>query len=272
MGIVAPFVVSCVLGCFVMADAFDEIRDKVKRADEHIGQLQTEINTFLDEAPDRVLVDYDSQSAEEFRRFHESRVVPRHISIIVGEILFHLRSSLDYAASIFIRRGGGTLNTSTGFPVFPYRPTKPDDIGRYKGKIPGIDPAGQVWAIIEKAQPYRAGNKRPDHLLNILNGLHNADKHRALALHTVSVKPHLHLSLVAPERAPADVLFDDIGGSTVGVGSTIGEYEIVNVKRQLTTDVAFSEFGTRTDAIVSESVELLRAYTVNILGKLWKQL
>lgn len=51
-----------------------------------------------------------------------------------------------------------------------------------KSPLHGIEIDGEVWTIIEEAQPYKTSDPRA-HLLGLLAMLSNRDKHRTLAVH-----------------------------------------------------------------------------------------
>jgi hypothetical protein len=89
-----------------MSHPFDGIDEKLRRADERIQELKFSIDRFLSETSNRILVDFNPEQAEAFRSFHESRTVPRAISVIAGEAVYQLRSALDHLVSVFILRGG----------------------------------------------------------------------------------------------------------------------------------------------------------------------
>ena len=250
-----------------MAHPFDGIAEKLKRADEHILRLASEIDRFINEEPNAIVVDYDPQQAESFIRFHQGRTVPRRISVITGEVLYQLRSSLDHAVCVFVKRAGGTPTITTQYPIWLYKPTKPRHVRRYQGETSPIDPSGPVGTLIEKTQPYHRGKRGEDYALGILKALSNADKHRALTLHVVMIRPEFRLTFQGDDWTQ-DAVFDDPDMGTVPPGpvdKAITGFEIVNVQRQLTTDVAFDRFGTLKDQGVVNSLKWLRGFVGGLL-------
>jgi hypothetical protein len=73
-----------------MSDALTHIAEKLKRADQHVVQLGTEAEAFLNERSNRELVDYDPQSAEAFKNFHQQRVVPPRLGVLTGEAIYQM--------------------------------------------------------------------------------------------------------------------------------------------------------------------------------------
>jgi len=66
-----------------MSDALSHIREKLKRADEHIQQLDRELKPFLHEKP-RTLVYDDLETRKAFEELHRNRVVPARVSVLTG--------------------------------------------------------------------------------------------------------------------------------------------------------------------------------------------
>ena len=214
----------------VAQDLFADIVEKLKRAGEHIAQLETRIDTFLDDAPHRTLVDDDGRAAESFKAFHDNRGIPAPIKILAGEAVYHLRSVLDHLICGLIQIDEGVPSQSSQFPIFRFRPVKRKDQARYERQIAGIHrPA--VRALIERSQPYHRGDPNAPHWLADLKTLSNVDKHRTLTLQVVEVLPRTQLTLgEASTEPPATARFYD------------QPIEIVDMKRELTTQVSFREF------------------------------
>src|ERR1700752_3278047 len=96
---------------------------KLERANRRIDGLEGEIDTFLNEEANATLGYEDPEEAAAFRRQHDSRDVPLRFSVTAGEVLYHVRSSLDHLACDLIRRNGGGVTPQSQFPVFTFKPT-----------------------------------------------------------------------------------------------------------------------------------------------------
>jgi integrase len=86
-----------------------DIREKLKRANEHIHNLDTEITAFLREHPDKPVTDDEHKAEEELWKFYVQRGIPPRFSVIAGEIVHHLRSC-------HCRRGLGSNLYRLGVP------------------------------------------------------------------------------------------------------------------------------------------------------------
>lgn len=84
--------------------------------------------------------------------------------VIAGEAIYQLRSSLDHLVCALILGDKGKPDDSSQFPILTFRPTEPNDIGRYKRQIRGIT-RKRVMTYIERSQPYHRVNDRDRHWL-----------------------------------------------------------------------------------------------------------
>jgi hypothetical protein len=227
-----------------MSDVLAHIEEKLKRANQHVHKVRTECDAFINESANRELVNYDAESAEAFRRFHKDRIVPPRLSVLTGETLYQLRSSLDHLACALILKDGGTLTLKSQFPIERFEPIEKDDLRRYEGQIKGITrPA--VLTAIEELQPWKRGNARDAHWLAILKKFSNIDKHRSLLLHVTVVQPQITYSTIWERTGFTGESFSiDYGAEvTPGRHEIFGDaYEIVNVQRRLTPFVAFHQW------------------------------
>ncbi len=234
-----------------MSTALTHIAAKLERADQHIVQLGTEAEAFSNETPHRELIDYDAEAAKAFKAFHLNRVVPARLSILTGEAIYQMRSSLDHLACALILKDGGTVTDGSQFPIFRFEPVKPENLGRYKRQIEGITrPA--VLAAIEALQPHTRGDGRDFHWLQILKVLSNLDKHKTLITHVSVVQPRIsHTSIFNNDTSlmvESDAIDHGTEIVTAGRHRIFGdEVEVVNVQRRLTTFVSFDWPGAPYD-------------------------
>ena len=121
-----------------MANEFDGIYEKLKRAHENIINLKSEIDTFL-KGEYSVLVNPDNELMLKATEYHRQRKIPLRFSVLSGEIVHHLRSSLDHIVWFVSDPAYRTKHrTNIGFPILKTRPVKPESIAGYEGKIKGI--------------------------------------------------------------------------------------------------------------------------------------
>jgi len=221
----------------------ERIAEKLHRADQHIQELHGKLATFLGEAADSEVVHDDPRVAEAFADFQRNRAVDLSISIVAGEAIHQLRSVLDHLVCALIVKDGGTPSSASQFPIFNYRPTKPDDLRRYEAQIKGVT-RNEVLILIETHQPYQRGNGRERHWLSILKRLNNADKHSSILFHLVHVQPRIRIDAVHPDGTGTFSGDDDGSEPSVSHTDASGDFiEIVNVQRSLAIEVAFGNWS-----------------------------
>jgi hypothetical protein len=218
-----------------MAHPLDGIWAKLNRADENIGNLNSEIVKLLGEKLYPILKNLDNESFQKAVDDHSSVEVPLRFSILAGEIVHQMRSSLDHLAWLL---SSESYRESDGkrieFPVMIETPDK-GELARYEKKTNGIS-STSARALVKLYQPCYG----PDPLnspLTIVHDMDRFDKHRELVLVVPAFKLHFRyddmLAYIAHKKAeaPADVL---------------GELErAVQMNAQLTRQIAFQHFGTR---------------------------
>ena len=205
----------------------------------------------MNEEANATLVYEDPEEADAFRRQHNSRDVPLRFSVTAGEVLYHLRSSLDHLACDLIRPNGGCVTPQSQFPIFTFKPTKRKGMARYRDQVSGI--AAEPAAMIEALQPYHRGEDGSAHFLAVLKSLSNFDKHNSLVLQSVRLKP-----------SPKGVIGNDVmsltttrrdHGTQWRLNSGSG-FEVMKMQRQLTACVML---GPPADLGGLPVIDVLRA-------------
>lgn len=127
-------------------------------------------------------------------------------SIISGDLVHNLRSSLDHLAWQLVKVSGGEPGGWTYFPIYGnkddfIRDVKQRAKKRGPGPLDGIEVDGPIWALVEGYQPYK-NTKLPPWMpnpmhperwmsrltsLGIVNALSRIDKHRMI--HGFNVYP-----------------------------------------------------------------------------------
>jgi hypothetical protein len=111
---------------------------------------------------------------------------PPMLSVIVGDVLHNLRSSLDHLAWELVIRAGGKPGRQTYFPIcdthdrwlreVEWRRRSADR----KSPLAGIEPGSAIWKFIQAVQPYEGAVYA--NAMTVLRVLSNADKHRQLLI------------------------------------------------------------------------------------------
>lgn len=162
-----------------MAPAYLRILEKFKRSQKHVGDFQIAADLFRDSNRDHVGKNTDAQTGDITYYLKSVPEVPDSITVIFGDAIHNLRSTLDHLASAMEVAAGETPDKYTGFPIFDspegYRDCPPT-------KIKGLrEPCKRT---LDRIEPYKTGN---GHRLWQLHQLDVIDKHRMLP--TVSFIP-----------------------------------------------------------------------------------
>jgi hypothetical protein len=172
------------------------IRAKLSRANEHIDNLNLEIASFLGDNY-RIVAQCNVESRQYmFTAFGQPEVPPR-FSVVIGEIVHHLRSCLDHLVTQLaaIGPGGGNANVLE-FPICRTPETFRDSCER--GKIKGVTDIAAT--LIEELQPYRTSSPVERSSLLILHDLSRSDKHRLLVVVVAVVQMADRIAITAADR------------------------------------------------------------------------
>jgi hypothetical protein len=160
-----------------MVDALGCARLKLVRASEHIQAVRKAIWNYTAEEPSRVVRHPDGTHELNF-----AIAPPDAISILSGEVVYQIRSALDYMAFELVKLNPSGSVLPDGweerclFPLWLKAPKKRPVFNCFEHLLPGITKA--TFAFIEAAQPYNGGS--PGNVLRLLATLSNIDKHRHL--------------------------------------------------------------------------------------------
>jgi len=232
-----------------MAHPLEGIRKKIERAKENIKDLRREIDFFLDYGIKPNIPDDDVKSLEELKKVHLNRPVPPRLSVLIGEIVHQLRSTLDHLAwqlsdtsyrSSFPRR--------IEFPIYIFPIKDPDELKSFDRKVKGFTPS--VKARIEGLQPRSSADP-----LAILHEMDVVEKHRELLL-VVSAFEHV---VTSPITETEGITFYAHADVPLPVGN-------VNMRGEYSAQVSFAQFGIlQHQPVVPSLTQLLYAVEEVIL-------
>jgi hypothetical protein len=235
-----------------MVTALDGCREKIKRAEEHREELESEVAAWLEAHPIPFRAKYDPQTGSHIARITS---VPQPIptlrwGVIIGDVLHNLRSALDHLAWELAHWGGRTPPDPGGvkFPIADSLVTFGSGAATRATKQ--MDPVHV--AKIESLQPYHPENVGPDrwtgayiHPLAFVRDLSNADKHR-LPTPILAVSKRFDFEVGAPPFNLSGFLSEGLL-NTLEVGTPImrliarPEHKDVEVKGQMTPGVLLPE-------------------------------
>jgi hypothetical protein len=161
-----------------MPHALDDCRAKIAHAGVRVEELTRAVNAFLDRDPYELVHRDDARTGERTISVSVREDPPSAaLAMIVGEIVYNLRSALDYVARQLVLANGQSPTTRTEFPIFGNQQQYAADAPR---KTRGMSP--QAIAVIDGLQPFAWPTPLQRHPLWILHELHNADEHHELSV------------------------------------------------------------------------------------------
>src|SRR5208283_193628 len=151
--------------------ALDGARERLKRADQHIRDLELRLDTFLSkfrvikfEGENPVFSD-DDRIAFEVLKNLGTESVPPEFKVICGEIVHHMRCAFDHLAwqlSSVSSREDTKIASKIEFPIFDQEPrhsrchSHPKKLCGYCRKVQGITSVSSLTKI-DGLQPYKRG-------------------------------------------------------------------------------------------------------------------
>jgi hypothetical protein len=242
-----------------VAHPLDGIREKIKRANEHIRNLDAEITPYLDGADHTLTttVKYDASKGGLVRdwRFSGSPL-PERFSVIIGEVIHQLRSSLDHLVwQLVIAHSTEKTSNHLEFPIFR-EPGKYPTAARRKIKGVSLTAAKRI----EGLQPYHATGNIEDHPLLITHNLDIIDKHQLLIIVAGELKVWgADIMNVMWNPSPGEL--DKV--ITHRLTRTPSAHADTNY--QLAFDIAFETFGSRKGEAVIPSLQQLTDFVSGVI-------
>jgi len=147
---------------------------KVKRAKEHLGDLDLQIRGFLAAKPYKVATKRDPQTRKLIYYVSAVQPTPECLALVSGDAIQNLVSALDHLAYQLVLSDTSDNPPNPNWIYFPIA----DDAAKYEAKKRRkMDGAWQeTFDVIDALKPYKGGND----LLWMLHRLNNIEKHRLL--------------------------------------------------------------------------------------------
>jgi hypothetical protein len=150
----------------------DSAFHRVCRAGKHLADLGPQIVAFKRKQEDGVLTDLQSDGRWNDGILTNARKsTSAHIAVLVGEICYNLRTSLEYLVFELAKLDAGSAQDRTQFPIEDTR--ERFQARKRQGWLKDLNP-GHVTAI-ERLQPYNGCE-----WARLLRDASNRDKHREL--------------------------------------------------------------------------------------------
>jgi hypothetical protein len=168
-----------------MTHALDGCWAKLERAHETIGHLNSEMADFFNATPKpyEVVTEFQNDGLEYTFIVKGNPNVPLRFAVIAGEVIYHIRSSIEHLAIALVYKNGCTPTVNTRFPVCATPEAFEESIKRRH--VEGMSQS--AVDLIRAQQPYF--NATPeDHFLSALHDFNIQDKHRLLLLVAAAAK------------------------------------------------------------------------------------
>lgn len=165
----------------------DSCRERVRRAEEHMTELERQCAIIFEKHANAVAFDLDPNPPHRVINIvgPSETFAGMRLGTLTGEICYNLRTALDYLVFELAKLDTGTPQNGTQFPIMD---AQKDFVGRGNAMLNGVNPAHV--ACIERLQPYNGCD-----WARRLRDLSNADKHRHLIPNNGVGKVTIHSSL-----------------------------------------------------------------------------
>jgi hypothetical protein len=154
---------------------FLQSRLKVKRAEKHIHEFDTEVRAFLKTDFYTLAIKDEPETGYQIVHF-EVKPLPEETGVMIGDAIHNLRSALDLMVNQMYFEKTGKRSKHVKFPVYPSKE-------QFEGGIKGGDvrDTGEKFLAFlrDTAQPYPGGGD----VFPILHRLDLTDKHELLIPH-----------------------------------------------------------------------------------------
>jgi hypothetical protein len=185
----------------MMGEAFGSCWLKIRRAEEHLSTLRSELAAWLDRQAYSVSKKYDAKSGRHSLIVKIDGAAPfDRLSLIAGDCAHNLRCALDhlvYALAIRNTAKNPPKHSATiQFPIVD----SPEAFQKQRYRIESLSDTAQDF--IETKQPYNQPHSVLPPILAVLNNFDNVDKHRLIHF-TYSHNAGGKISFLPPLPQPA---------------------------------------------------------------------
>jgi len=232
------------------AHPLDGARERLKRADENIRNLEVEVSQFLSgfpkviatRGPDNkaILTDDHRKAFEILRQIVVGRTEVPRFGVLAGEIVHHFRSAFDHLIwQLADAEGRRRFANEIEFPICE---TRQECIRKADGKVKHSSFCRKVQGVSSLTALARIHGLQPYHRVDLFNHpllqihlLDKFDKHREL----VGVNQDLFQRFMYSGRQPFGTVKDSASGG-IRIVKPIGPLE-VNMQAELSLNISFAE-------------------------------
>ncbi len=200
---------------------------RTERAGEHLADLESRIRNFIDSKKDNIPFQFNTDTCQ---IVIQTVAIKRDIvlgswSVLIGEIIYNLRSALDYLIFEMALLDSGAEQKGTQFPI-EHTPAGFDS--RRNSFLKGL--SVKHIAGIEVLQPYKGTT-----WTRLLASLSNPDKHRHLTPFVNLTESVIKISAHAPGELKA------VSGHVYRTKNSAGDVLDMHVETDFALSVTFSD-------------------------------
>jgi hypothetical protein len=247
----------------IMSHPLDGCWEKVKRADHNIDRLNQLTTRFVHLHGHDFREEFNADRTEYTYRIFGPPSPPLEFAVRAGEIINHLRSSLDHLVWQLVLQQHQTPDFRVQYPICLNRKNYRSALSN--GILKGV--SGSARTIIEQTQPYHAPVPHDDPLA-ILHDLNNIDKHKLLLVVTCHAYIHDTINLSGDPIQSREVEFVPKDWSNRKIRAVESGAEFVRVRfsspkkvgmyAEVSQHIALEKFGVRQDEPLIPSLKELR--------------
>lgn len=155
------------------------VHEKLVRAEAHFETLYAECRAFIEREPQPWGISipyYDADSDWYVCLAIINEPAPPRLGVILGDVIHNARSALDHLVWQLVIANGETPRSGSHGNTWPMLSRGDKWSGALAGTVKGMNPKQQ--ALVELAQPYKAGRRAKATSPAIIQALSNTDKHQ----------------------------------------------------------------------------------------------
>lgn len=240
---------------------FDSPHAKLNRAIEQADALDRTLSPLSNLASYKTV---DNETGEQIYRLDDVPPIPDSLNLVIGEILYNFRCSLDHLIWQLVLSENNIPNYQNEFPIF-------DNVSKYEAKKPsklrGL--SNPIISIIDSLQPcYSTGDNDYWKWLWYLQVLNNVDKHRHLLVTRRTLGKRLRVSGTDPQLTGTTGTFLAVPVEKGAVFFRTKSRLEMDVKPTINIVFGNPPSGIRKDLPITNIFGLIKASVLTVFGKL----
>lgn len=242
-----------------MEDLLEDCLAKLNRAEVIIQSLEKDIFNYLNQKPQlfKVIGKHENNGLDYNLIAYGPSTVPRDFSLLTGEIVHHLRSSLDYLIHALVIKNGNQPNINHQFPICTtfsaYESLKK------RGRIKGISDSAE--SLIKSVQPFTSPTPN-DTVLYVIGRFNNLDKHQKLVVTTVGGGINENITI------GSNVNIEKSLGKNLKLPNIVGFYEPdiakLSEKGRVVFTIKLAEPAPQLEAVVDFTPKIVFENWINV--------